>query len=70
MYYSKFTMNQHNYSSLTGAPVKPIKGTFPSSIFRIMVMASPTYVSRCTAPSRVSLDISSGVFKGSGKTGP
>lgn len=28
---------------LTAAPVNPIKGTFPSSLYLVKVIASPTY---------------------------
>lgn len=50
--------------------MKPINGTFPSNLWRIIEMASPTYFSRPIAPSTVSLFRSSGVTSGSGKNGP
>lgn len=59
-----------NSIKLTGAPVKPIKGTFPSNLCLIIVIASPTYFKRSTAPVAFNLATSDGVSNGSGKTGP
>lgn len=58
------------WAQLTGAPVKPINGTFPSNLCRIIVMASPTYFKRSTAPVGFNFSRSAGVTNGSGKTGP
>lgn len=55
---------------LTGAPVNPINGTFPSNLCLIIVIASPTYVKRDTAFSICNLLKSFGSTSGSGKTGP
>lgn len=54
----------------TGAPLKPIKGTLPSIVVRVNVIASPTYFNLSTAPLTVSLAMSDGVSNGSAKTGP
>lgn len=55
---------------LTGAPVKPMRGTSPLILCRVSVMASPTYDSLETAPSSVSLPMSAGTWSGVGNTGP
>lgn len=68
--YKKRSNRDINSTTLTGAPVKPIKGTFPSILCLVKVIASPTYFNLDTAPSSVRLSISDGSFMGSGKTGP
>uniref|UniRef100_A0A2M3ZRL6 Putative secreted peptide n=1 Tax=Anopheles braziliensis TaxID=58242 RepID=A0A2M3ZRL6_9DIPT len=56
--------------SVHGAPVKPNRGTFPSSIRRIIVIASPTYFSRSIDPVWFNRSRSAGPTSGSGNTGP
>jgi len=57
--------------SVHGAPVKPMRGTWPARVFRVRVSASNTYPSSfSTSTSRGSFSMSAGVFKGSVKCGP
>ena len=56
---------------LTGAPVNPKSGTFPSNLCLVNVIASNTYCNLGNASSAVvNFSKSTGVFNGSVKTGP